>query len=323
MSITSKIKNYSRIGSRATFGLVALELANEFENLMILTSDVSTSAGLDRYRNSFSNKYLEVGIAEQNLIGIASGMASEGFITYTTTFSPFQTLRCCEQIKINLGYMKHKVCLVGLASGVVLGNLGYSHCSIEDISIMRSIPNITVVSPADCFETSKAIKSFVTHDSPMYIRLTGGSNNQPVYNKDYKFKIGKNVVLKKGDDITIFATGTMVYESLITSLMLEKKGISAAVINVHTIKPLDKKNIFRYSKGKKLVVTVEEHSTIGGLGSAIAEQLITKDNMPRQVFLGLQDNYNMTGSYNYVKEKNGLTAKLISKKITQAYDKIK
>ena len=142
---------WSTIGPRATLGLVALDLAEKVDNLMVLTCDVSTSAGLDRFRKKYPDKYLDLGIAEQNLIGVAAGLASENYNVITTTFAPFQTLRCCEQIKVNLGYMNHKVCMVGIASGLVLGTLGYTHCSIEEIGVLRSIPGITIVSPACAF----------------------------------------------------------------------------------------------------------------------------------------------------------------------------
>ena len=141
---------------RATFGLAAFDLAKKIDDLIIVTADVSTSAGLDRFKKTYPEKYIDVGIAEQNMIGIATGLSSEGYNVITTTFSPFQTLRCCEQIKVNLGYMKHKVCLVGLASGLVLGTLG-SYCSTEDVGVLRSIPNITIISPADGLETIKAM----------------------------------------------------------------------------------------------------------------------------------------------------------------------
>ena len=138
-----KIKIWSTIGSRATFGMALLEISKDMKDLIVLSSDVSTSAGLDRFRKTYPEKYIDVGIAEQNMIGIAAGLSSEGFKVITTTFSPFQTARCCEQIKVNLGYMKHKVCMVGLASGLVLGTLGYTHCSIEDVAGIKSIPNIS------------------------------------------------------------------------------------------------------------------------------------------------------------------------------------
>ena len=148
-----KIKTWSLIGSRATFGMVMLDLQNLIPELMVMTADVSTSAGLDRFRKTYPNNYLDVGIAEQNLIGIASGMASQGHCVFTTTFAPFQTMRCCEQIKVNLGYMGQKVCMVGIASGLALGTLGFTHCCIEDIGILRSIPGMTIISPADSLES--------------------------------------------------------------------------------------------------------------------------------------------------------------------------
>ena len=217
------VKLYSSIGSRATFGLVALDLVKENDKLMILTSDVSTSAGLDRFRKTYSDNYLDVGIAEQNLIGVAAGMASEGYDVITTTFSPFQTLRCCEQIKVNLGYMEEKIIMIGLASGLVLGNLGFTHCSIEDIGVLRSIPNLTIISPADCGETAKSIYAAIKHKNSVYIRLTGGSNNRSVFLKDYEFKIGKGIKLVEGEDISIFASGTMVKNALEVSENLKKK----------------------------------------------------------------------------------------------------
>ena len=182
------IKVWSTIGARATLGMAALQLAEEMDNLMVLTCDVSTSAGLDRYRKTYPEKYLDLGIAEQNMIGVAAGLASEGFNVITTTFSPFQTMRCLEQIKVNLGYMKQKVCMVGIASGLALGTLGFTHCCIEDIGVLRSIPGLSIISPADSLETVKALEAAVKFNGPVYIRLTGSSNNPIIYKKDYKFR---------------------------------------------------------------------------------------------------------------------------------------
>ena len=156
------IKTWSLIGQRATFGLIALEVVKEREELLILTSDVSTSAGLDRFKKNHPNNFIDVGIAEQNLIGIASGLASENFKVITTTFSPFQTLRCCEQIKVNLGYMKQNVIMVGLASGLALGALGFTHASIEEVGVLRSIPNIIIISPSDGLELVKLLMQLWT-----------------------------------------------------------------------------------------------------------------------------------------------------------------
>ena len=310
------IKMWSTIGQRATFGVAALELAKELENLMVLTCDVSTSAGLDRYRKTYPNKYLDRGIAEQNMIGIAAGLASENYDVVTTTFAPFQTMRCCEQIKVNVGYMKKKISMVGIASGLVLGNLGYTHCCIEDIGVLRSIPGMTILSPADCLEAVKAIEYSIKSKQSTYIRLTGSSNAPIIYNQDYDFKVGKSVILNEGEDVTIFCTGAIVSNCLKAAKILESKNISCRVINMHTIKPIDTQAI-EESLGSKIIVSVEEHNIIGGLGSAISEFKSTLLNSPKQLFIGVNDNYSKGGNYEFLLEKHGLTADKISEKIIQ------
>ena len=304
------IKVWSTIGSRATLGIAAVELAKEIDELMVLTCDVSTSAGLDRFRKTYPEKYLDLGIAEQNMIGVAAGLASENFNVVTTTFAPFQTMRCCEQIKVNLGYMSQKVCMVGIASGLALGTLGYTHCCIEDIGVLRSIPGIVIISPADSLETIKALNSAVRSSKPTYIRLTGGSNNPIVYDKDYNFEIGKSITLKEGEDVTIFASGASVFQSLEAAKILEKENLSCSVINMHTIKPLDTDAIKKACKSK-LIATVEEHNIIGGLGSAVSEYKSTLSSSPKQVFFGINDTYSKGGNYKFLLNKHGLTAEKI------------
>jgi len=301
------IKIWSTIGARATLGMVALELAKEIDNLMILTCDVSTSAGLDRFRKTYPEKYLDLGIAEQNMIGVAAGLASENFNVVTTTFAPFQTMRCCEQIKVNLGYMEQKICMVGIASGLALGTLGYTHCCIEDVGILRSIPGITIISPADSLETAKALEAAIKSESPSYLRLTGTSNNPIIYDKDYEYKIGKSITLSEGKDITIFCAGAMVYQSLEAAKILESKKIYSKVVNMHTIKPIDKIAI-EEACNSKLIVSIEEHNVIGGLGSAIAEYKSSLNKSPKQLFLGIKDTYGKGGNYKFLKEKHRLTA---------------
>lgn len=301
-----KIKMWSTIGSRATFGTALLEFSQSMKNLIVLSSDVSTSAGLDRFRKLNSQQYIELGISEQNMIGVATGLASENFKVVTTTFAPFQTLRCCEQIKINFGYMKHKVIFAGLASGLALGNLGYTHCCVEDVGVLRSIPNITILSPADSLETVKCLQSSFNHNQAVYIRLTGTANNPIIYNDDYDFKIGKGIKLKDGKDVTIFCAGRMVFNSLEAAKELEKKNISTRVINMHTIKPIDKE-LIKEANNTKAIFSVEEHNVIGGLGSAIAEYNSTLKNSVKLIRLGIQDTYTVGGSYDYLQKKHGLS----------------
>jgi|TARA_B100002003_G_scaffold85875_1_gene80376 transketolase len=308
------IKIWSTIGARATLGIAALELAKEIDNLMILTCDVSTSAGLDRFRKTYPEKYLDLGIAEQNMIGVAAGLASENFNVVTTTFAPFQTMRCCEQIKVNLGYMEQKICMVGIASGLALGTLGYTHCCIEDVGILRSIPGITIISPADSLETAKALEAAIKSESPSYLRLTGTSNNPIIYNKDYEYEIGKSITLREGKDITIFCAGAMVYQSLEAAKILESKKIYSKVVNMHTIKPIDKIAIEK-ACNSKLIVSIEEHNVIGGLGSAIAEYKSSLNKSPKQLFLGIKDTYGKGGNYKFLQEKHRLTADKIAEDI--------
>ena len=226
-----------------------------------------------------------------------------------------QTIRCCEQIKVNLGYMKQKVCMVGLASGLALGTLGFTHCCIEDVGILRSIPNLTIISPADSGETVKAVLAGIKHKNSVYIRLTCGSNINQIYEDNYDFEIGKSITLKKGKDISIFAAGTMVKVALDCAKILSENNIDAEVVNMHTIKPIDFAKIKESAKSSKLIVSIEEHNIIGGLGSAIAESLSSIENSPKHIFFGINDSYSKGGEYDFLKEKFGLTSKKISEKI--------
>lgn len=313
---------WSRIGSRATFGLEVAELGKRMDNLMVLTADTSTSAGLDRFKTACPDKFLDVGIAEQNMVGIAAGLASEGFSVITATFAPFQTMRCCEQIRVNLGYMGQKVTLVGLASGVVLGNLGYTHCGIEDVAVMRAIPEITVISPADCGETVKAVRAALAHERSVYIRLTGGKDNPAVYRTDYDFQIGQGVVLRQGGDVAILAAGPMVYRSLQAATLLGERGITATVVDMHTIRPLDEALLQDLSASHKLLVSVEEHTISGGLGSAVAEFAATLDRSPPQLYLGLPNAFGMAGEYEDILEHYGLTAEKIAARVAERHARL-
>ena len=315
-------KIFSAIGSRATFGLTALELVKKYKKLQIVTSDVSTSAGLDRFKKNHTSNYVDVGIAEQNLIGVATGLSNLGFNVFTTTFAPFQTMRCLEQIKVNLGYMKTKITMVGLASGIALGNLGYTHCAIEDISVLRSIPNLTIISPADCSEVAKSTFAAADHPGPVYIRLTGTSNSKIIYNSDYNFKISEPIVLNEGDDLLIFSTGFVTGNALEAIKKAEVNNkIKIKLINVHTLKPINDKLFLNYFKNFKKIMTIEEHSIIGGLNSIISN-LIAKYSISLSKFdnISLEDNYNNSGNYNYLLEKNNLSVSGIYNKILKLFN---
>lgn len=311
----SLARRWSMVGQRAAFGLAAVELAKTNDRLMALTGDVSTSAGLERMKKNHPGQFLDIGIAEQNMMGIAAGLASEGYDIITATFAPFQSMRCLEQIRVNLGYMGNKVTMVGLASGVVLGTLGNTHCCFEDIGVLRSIPNIAIVSPADCIEVGKALEAAIKYPQSVYIRLIGGATCPIIYNEDYTFEIGKAVMIKelpenvKGsrDVITLIANGSMVEVASKAAEILEENGVLCEVMNMHTIKPIDIGAIKSACNNSKLIVTIEEHNRIGGLGSAVAEVIAGQKNVPELQILGLKDEYGHGGEYETILEKNGLT----------------
>ena len=307
----SNARQWSRIGSRGVFGQAILAVAEHHPKMMVMTADLGNSSGLERFKKTYPDQFLNIGIAEQNMIGVAAGLAKEGYNVFATSFAPFISMRAAEQVRMNLGYMAMNVKAVAIGSGVSMAFLGNSHYGIEDASIMRSIPNMTVVCPADCSEIYKTVEAAANFTGPMYIRLTGAVGNPPVYTEDYKFEIGKAVVLREIGDVTFIATGSMVYESLETAKLLEQSGIKAGVINMHTIKPLDTDCLDLAFKHSKIIVTVEEHSIIGGLGGAVAEYKASKINAPPQLIIGLPDYFDVAGEYKFLLERHGLDAQNI------------
>jgi transketolase len=315
LEITStNVRQWSRLGSRGFFGQAILSLAETKQNLMVLSADLGNSSGLGRFKNEYPDKFLNIGIAEQNMIGVAAGLSKEHFVVFATSFAPFISMRCSEQIRMNLGYMNLNVKAVAIGSGIAMAYLGCSHYGTEDASIMRSIPNLTVVSPADCTEILKTVYAAADHIGPMYIRLTGAAPTSIVYKEDYLFEIGKAITLREGADITIIASGSMVYESLEAAKLLELQGFSSTVVNMHTIKPLDTSAIDK-AVSSKLIVTVEEHSIIGGLGGSVAEYKTTLLKAPPQLIIGLPDRFIKAGDYKFLLEKYGLIAPRIAERI--------
>ena len=313
------IRMWSMLGSRGTFGTTLLGIARDLDDILVMTGDLCESSGLSQFAAAYPDRFINAGIAEQNMIGIAAGLASEGKTVFCTSFSTFISMRSCEQVRNHLGYMGLNVKLVGLAAGFATGVLGYSHYGLEDIAIMRAIPNITVLSPADATETAKATLAAAKIKGPVYLRLTGAMNNPVVYKEDYKFEAGQAITLKSGVDVAIIATGTMVHFSLEAAKLLENEGISVTVIDMHTIKPLDTGIIDKISKSVKLIATVEEHHLIGGLGSAVAEYQAGSVNTPPQVMLGVPDEFSRAGDYPFMLEKYGLTAPKIARTIRDRY----
>lgn len=311
---------WSKLGQRGTFGTVMLDIGDALEKVVVLTGDLANTSGLDRFSVKYPSRFYNIGIAEQNMVGVAAGMASEGLIPFASTFATFASMRSLEQARVHMGYMKLNVKLVGLASGFAMGQFGNTHYAIEDISIFRAIPNITVLSPADTYEVAKCVEAAALHEGPVYLRLTGVMNNPIVYSEDYPFEIGKAIELKSGSDVSIIATGSMVEPSLRAAEILNEHSISAGVLNIHTLKPIDKNAVIQASKNA-LVVSVEEHNIIGGLGSAVSECLSVIGSSARQLFIGVEDKYMAAGNYNYLLKQNGLTAAQIAETILKAIEK--
>lgn len=310
----SNIKLWSRIGARATYGQAVLEMAKQRDDFYALSADLCQSSGLVRFRDEFPERFINVGIAEQNLIGIAAGLAKDGTNVFASSFSPFVTMRACEQVRMNMGYMQLNIKTVGLGSGLIMGELGNSHYGIEDASVMRIIPGMTVIEPCDGVEIVKAVEALCDYDKPAYLRLTGGPGLPIVYNDEIDFCIGKAIKVREGRDIAIIAAGTMVYYACKAAELLADNDIYADVIDMHTIKPLDGESVEEQLE-KKLIVTVEEASTTGGLGGAVAEYLAPLKNKPPMLALGINDTFPHAGDYQYLLENCGLTADKIYEKI--------
>jgi len=313
------IRAWSMLGTCGTFGQVAAEIAKTDDNFAVVTADLTFFSGLERMKQQKPDAVYNFGIAEQNMVGAAAGMVKEGMNVFATTYATFASTRCLDQVRVNMGYMKLPVKLVGLTSGYSVGILGATHMAMEDIAIMRSIPNIIIMSPADCAEAAKTIEAAYNCKEPVYIRLTGEQRNPIVYSEDYDFVIGKAIELTDGEDIALLATGTMVYECLEAKKILENKGLSCKVVDFHTIKPLDE-GMLESLKKMKLIVTVEEHSKIGGLGSAVAEFYSNITERPLHLIIGAEDNYPHAANYRTLLKKSGLNSEAIVEKVYNQYN---
>lgn len=312
------IQSWYELGPRKTVGQAMYQIGQKDKELVVCCADAANRVGIENFRSEFSERFLETGISEQSMIGAAAGFSNEGFHACAIAYAPFASSRILDQVRVYLGYMKSPVTIIGLAAGLSLGDLGATHTAVEDAAGMRAIPNLVVISPADCTETVKSIEVAVSLNQPVYIRLTGGSTLPMIYHEDYPFTIGKAVGLREGTDVAIIATGSCVYRSLKAAQRLERDGISCGVINMHTIKPLDNETVLGQF-AKKLIVTVEEHNIIGGLGGAVAEVLSEYRAHPPLLRLGVNDAYYYADTYERLMEKAGLTADGISDSILKAF----
>ena len=316
------IKAWSRLGACGAYGIALADLASRRQDVVAVTADLRFFSGLDRYAAQYSDRFFNIGIAEQDLLGVAAGMAREGFVPFASTYASFASSRAADQVRVGMAYMGLPVKLVGLTSGLSVGILGPTHMGLEDIAVMRSMPGITVLSPADCTATCKAVEAAATVDGPVYIRLTGGQPNPVVYDQDFDFEVGKANRLADGGDVAILATGSMVRVALDARFLLDEAGCLAAVYDYHTISPFDEDSL-QSCLESKLIVTIEEHVTAGGFGSAVAEHLAGYDAKPSQLIIGCDGAYRHAGSYEYLLESYGLTASKVAERIRRKLNSLK
>ncbi len=303
-----------KIATRESYGNALAELGAEYPNLVVLDADLAGATKTGVFKKAFPDRHIDCGIAEGNMMGVAAGLSTAGKIPFASTFAMFAAGRAFEQVRNSIGYPHMNVKIGATHAGISVGEDGASHQCNEDIALMRTIPGIVVINPADDVEAKAAVKAAIDYVGPVYLRF--GRLAVPVINDpaDYKFELGKGITLREGKDVTIIATGLEVSESLEAAKLLEADGISAEVINIHTIKPLDEELVVAAAKKTGKVVTVEEHSIIGGLGGAVAEVLAEKAPT-KMLRIGVMDTFGESGPAKALIEKYGLDAKSIYEKV--------
>ena len=303
-----------KIATRDSYGNALVELGKEHDDLIVLDADLAGATKTSIFKKAFPERHWEVGIAEANMAGIAAGIASCGKVPFISSFAMFAAGRAYEQVRNAIGYPHLNVKIGASHAGISVGEDGATHQCIEDLALMREIPGMVVINPADDVEARAAVKAAYEHVGPVYLRF--GRLAVPVFNEEenYKFEIGKGIVLKEGTDVTVFATGLCVNEALEAEKMLEADGIHAEIINIHTIKPIDRELVVKSATKTGKVVTVEEHSVIGGLGSAVCEVL--SEEAPTKVLrIGVNDVFGESGPALELIKKYGLDAESIYKKV--------
>ncbi|KJZ89005.1 MULTISPECIES: transketolase family protein [Clostridium] len=301
--------------TRESYGEALIQIGYENKNIVVLDADLSKSTKTNGFKTEFPDRFFNAGIAEQNLMGMAAGMSNIGLIPFASTFAVFATGRAFEIIRNSICYPKANVKIAATHAGITVGEDGGSHQSIEDIALMCSLPNMTVIVPADHREAMEATKAAAMMEGPVYLRF-GRCNTEDIFDDSYKFEIGKGTEIKKGDDAAIIATGMMVQKAIEAAKYLESEGIHVRVINISTIKPIDKEIIIKAAKETKGIVTAEEHSIIGGLGSMVSS--VVCDKYPCKVkMIGIEDKFGESGTPDELMEKFKLTSYAISESIKE------
>jgi transketolase len=298
--------------TRLAFGETIAQLGEIYQNIVVLDADLSKSTMSNLFAKKFPDRFFEMGIQEANMIGISAGLALSGKVSYACSFACFITGRY-DTVRVSVAYNKANVRIIGTHAGIGIGEDGTTQMGLEDVSLMRSLPNFSVCQPCDEIETRELIKYSVTHQGPMYIRLTR-QNLDKIFDDNYQFEFGKGVQLTDGNDAVIFATGALVSEALKASQLLKSKGINLRVINIHTIKPIDKELVVKAAKECGIVFTAEDHNIIGGLGSAVAEVL--SENYPAKLIrIGLPDVFGESGTPEALYKKYGFDSESLAQRI--------
>ncbi len=310
------MSDVKKIATRDSYGNALAELGAEFPNLYVLDADLAAATKTSTFKKAFPERHIDCGIAEANMTGIAAGLATCGIVPFISSFAMFAAGRNFEQVRNSIGYPHLNVKIGATHAGISVGEDGASHQCNEDMALMRSIPGMVVICPSDDVEAKAAVRAAYEYNGPVYLRF--GRFGVPVINDnaDYKFEIGKGITLKDGSDITIVATGLCVSQALEAAETLAAEGVSARVINIHTVKPLDEELIIKAAKETKMLFTVEEHSIIGGLGSAVCECLA--ENHPAKVVrIGMRDKFGESGPAAELIHKYGLDAEGIVKTVKE------
>lgn len=303
-----------KLSPREALGNTLTKLAKENPNILVLDADLSSSIKTDGFKESLPKQFLEMGIAEQNMIGVAAGLSTLGFIPFASSFAVFASRRVYDQIVASVAYPKLNVKIIGAYIGLFVGMNGATHQALEDVAIMRAIPNMVVVEPVDGLETEEIVKFAVNYNGPVYLRI--GRDVMPsIMPSDYKFQLGKSVAIKDGSDVTIISCGAIFDEVLSAALLIEKEGIRARIINMSSIKPIDEEAIIKAAQETGKIVTIENHNIIGGLGSAVAEVLSEKYPVKLKR-IGIRDVFGKSGTNEEMKKKFGLRAEDIAYEIT-------
>ena len=298
---------------RKTFGAALVEVGEKNNRVVALSADSSSGSGMSPFHERFPERHFEFGIMEQGIVGISAGMASTGKIPFFVAIAPFVTSRPFEMVRNDLGYMRQNVKVVGRCAGMTYSDLGATHQSLEDIAIIRTIPGFTVVNPGCPVEINKAVHAITDHIGPVYMKL-GGPKMPVLFDEDYVFELGKGVTMKEGNDVTLVGTGTVLSKACEAAEILERQGISVRLINIHTIKPLDKELLIKAASETGAIVTVEEHYIAGGLGSAIAETLAEVCPV-RMKMIGVDDQFASNGPYEELLALYGLQADQIAETV--------